>query len=286
MKVLVTGASGQLGYDVVKCLKERNIDCLGVGSADFDITSLEQTERFLMEYQPDAVIHCAAYTNVNKAEEETELCHKVNVVGPGNIAKVCKKLNAKMLHISTDYVFPGDGEQFYETYDATGPVSAYGKSKCEGELAVKAELEKYFIVRISWIFGKNGNNFVKTMLKLGMERPEVRVVCDQIGSPTYTVDLAERLCDIVETDKYGTYHVTNEGICSWAEFTEEIFRQAGLSAKVVRIPTSEYPTPAVRPLNSRLSKECLDRAGLKRLPDWKDGLRRYLEEINAKKSNA
>lgn len=281
MKVLVTGVKGQLGYDVVKCLQTRGIDCLGADIDDFDITDMEQTESFLMNYQPDAVIHCSAYTNVNKAEEELELCRRVNAVGPGNIAKVCKKLDAKMICISTDYVFPGSGEHFYEPEDEAGPVSAYGRTKYEGELAVKNELTKYFIVRISWAFGKNGNNFVKTMLKLGAERPEVRVVCDQIGSPTYTADLAVLLCDMVVTEKYGTYHATNEGICSWAEFTEEIFRQAGLGAKVVPVPTSEYPTPAVRPLNSRMSKDCLDKAGFARLPEWKDALHRYLKEIEA-----
>ncbi len=279
MKILVTGVHGQLGYDVVKCLRARGIECIGTGSADFDITDREQTEQFITGYQPDVVIHCAAYTNVNKAEEEQELCHRVNEVGPENIARVCKKLDAKMIHISTDYVFPGTGEQFYETDDATGPVSVYGKSKLAGELAVRKELEKYFIVRISWVFGKNGNNFVKTMLKLGEERPEVRVVCDQIGSPSYTVDLARLLCDMAESEQYGIYHASNEGICSWAEFTEEIFRQAGLPAKVVPIPTSEYPTPAARPLNSRMSKACLDRAGFARLPEWKDALGRYLEEL-------
>ncbi|MBQ9120365.1 MAG: dTDP-4-dehydrorhamnose reductase [Lachnospiraceae bacterium] len=279
MKVLVTGIKGQLGHDVVKCLQARGIECLGAGREEFDITDMAQTERFIKAYQPDAVIHCSAYTNVNKAEEEQELCYQVNAKGPENIARVCRALDAKLLHVSTDYVFPGTGEQFYETDDPTGPVSVYGKSKCEGEEAVRAAWDKHFIVRVSWIYGKNGNNFVKTMLKLGAERPEVRVVCDQIGSPTYTVDLAELLCDMIETEQYGTYHASNEGVCSWAEFTEEIFKLAGYSAKVTPIPTSEYPTPAARPLNSRMSKACLDRAGLKRLPDWKDALKRYLKEL-------
>lgn len=280
MKVLVTGVKGQLGYDVVNCLGDRGIECLGVDIEDFDITNAEQTEQFIVNYGPDAVIHCSAYTNVNKAEEEKELCLKVNGKGPENIAKAVKKLGAKMIYISTDYVFPGDGEAFYEPGDTTGPQSVYGSTKLAGERAVQSVLDKYFIVRISWVFGKNGNNFVKTMLKLGTERPEVRVVCDQIGSPTYTKDLAELLCDMVVTEKYGIYHATNEGVCSWAEFTEEIFRQANLPSKVIPIPTSEYPTPAKRPLNSRLSKACLDQAGFLRLPDWKDALRRYLEELD------
>ena len=191
----------------------------------------------------------------------------------------CEKIGAKMVYISTDYVFPGTGEQFYETDDPTGPLSVYGKTKLGGELAVRQLLQRYFIVRISWVFGKNGNNFVKTMLRLGKERDQVNVVCDQIGSPTYTADLAPLLCDMVMTEKYGIYHATNEGICSWADFAAEIFRQGGCRAKMHPIPSSEYPAKAARPCNSRMSKKSLDEAGFSRLPSWQDALTRYLKEI-------
>lgn len=278
MKILVTGVKGQLGYDVVKVLEERNIECLGVDIDDFDITDAKATSEYIRKYAPDAVIHCSAYTAVDKAEDELELCRKVNVDGPRNIAAVCKEIGAKMIYISTDYVFPGIGDKPYEADDPTGPLGAYGQTKLDGELAVKEILSRFFIVRISWVFGINGNNFVKTMLRLGKERKEINVVCDQIGSPTYTADLAPLLCDMVVTEKYGTYHATNEGYCSWAEFTEEIFKLAGYSTKVIPIPTSEYPTKAKRPLNSRMSKKSLDRAGFKRLPLWQDAVSRYVSQ--------
>lgn len=279
MKILVTGVKGQLGYDVIKVLQARNIECLGVDIEDFDITDAQATTAFITSYRPDAVIHCSAYTAVDKAEDNLELCKAVNGQGPRNIAAVCKEIDAKMVYISTDYVFPGIGEREYEVNDPTGPLGAYGHTKLDGELAVKGLLAKYFIVRISWVFGKNGNNFVKTMLRLGKEQREVNVVCDQIGSPTYTADLAPLLCDMVVTEKYGTYHAANEGFCSWAEFAKEIFRQAGHATKVNFIPTSEYPTRAKRPLNSRMSKRSLDKARFSRLPAWQDALKRYLKEI-------
>jgi len=278
MKILVTGVKGQLGYDVVKVLEERNIECLGVDIDDFDITDAKATSEYIRKYAPDAVIHCSAYTAVDKAEDELELCRKVNVDGPRNIAAVCKEIDAKMIYISTDYVFPGIGDKPYEADDPTGPLGAYGQTKLDGELAVKEILSRFFIVRISWVFGINGNNFVKTMLRLGKERKEINVVCDQIGSPTYTADLAPLLCNMVVTEKYGTYHATNEGYCSWAEFTEEIFKLAGYSTKVIPIPTSEYPTKAKRPLNSRMSKKSLDRAGFKKLPLWQDAVSRYVSQ--------
>jgi len=281
MKVLVTGVKGQLGYDVMKVLQTRNIDCLGTGREDFNITDFSAAAKVITDYHPDAVIHCAAYTAVDKAEDNPELCKAVNVDGTRNLAKACKAIDAKMVYISTDYVFPGTGDQAYEVGDATGPLGVYGETKLGGELAVKEQLSKYFIVRISWVFGKNGNNFVKTMLKLGQTHDEVSVVCDQIGSPTYTADLALLLCDMVMTEQYGTYHATNEGLCSWAEFTAEIFTQARYKTKVNAIPSSEYPTRAKRPLNSRLSKKSLDEAGFKRLPAWQDALKRYLQEIEA-----
>lgn len=279
MKILATGVGGQLGHDVIKVLKARGIECLGADIGDFDITVPEAVSEFIAGYGPDAVIHCSAYTAVDKAEDDAELCRKVNVEGPRNIAKICRKIGAKMLYLSTDYVFPGTGATAYEVDDPKGPQSVYGGTKLGGEEAVRELLKKYFIVRISWVFGKNGNNFVKTMLRIGKEHEEVRVVDDQIGSPTYTADLAPLLCDMIATEQYGTYHATNEGYCSWAEFAAEIFRQAGYPTKVIPIPTSAYPAKAKRPFNSRLSKKSLDEAGFARLPDWRDALRRYLEEL-------
>ncbi len=279
MKVLVTGASGQLGYDVCKVLQARGVEHRGVDIQDFDITDAAATQDYITEYHPDAVIHCSAWTAVDKAEDEMEKVRAVNAGGPRNIALVCREIGAKMLYISTDYVFPGTGEQFYEPDDPTGPLGVYGKTKLEGEQEVQELLDRYFIVRISWVFGLNGNNFVKTMLRLAETKTEVSVVCDQIGSPTYTADLAPLLCDMIVTDKYGIYHATNEGVCSWAEFAQEIFCLAGKDAKVNAIPTSEYPTRAVRPLNSRMSKDKLERMGFSRLPTWQDALARYLEEL-------
>lgn len=279
MKVLVTGVKGQLGYDVMKVLQARNMECLGADIEDFDITDAQTTAAFITNYHPDAVVHCSAYTAVDKAEDNPELCKAVNEQGTRNIVSACKEIDAKMIYISTDYVFHGTGDLEYEVNDPTNPLGTYGRTKLEGELVVKELLVKYFIVRISWAFGKNGNNFAKTMLRLGKERSEVSVVCDQIGSPTYTADLASLLCDMLLTEKYGIYHATNESFCSWAEFAQEIFKQIGYAAKVNAIPTSEYPTRAKRPLNSRMSKRSLDEAGFKRLPDWQDALRRYLEEI-------
>jgi dTDP-4-dehydrorhamnose reductase len=279
LKILVTGANGQLGYDAMKVLKARKIECMGVDINDFDITDEEVAFEYIVGYHPNAVIHCSAYTAVDKAEENEKLCRAVNADGTRNIAKACKKIDTKMVYISTDYVFPGTGEDAYEVDDPKGPLNVYGRTKLEGEEAVRELVNKHFIVRISWVFGKNGNNFVKTMLRLGREHNEINVVSDQIGSPTYTADLAPLLCDMVVTEKYGTYHATNEGYCSWAEFAQEIFKQAGYDTKVNFIPTSVYPTQAKRPFNSRLSKKSLDDAGFFRLPDWRDALRRYLKEI-------
>lgn len=278
MKILVTGVGGQLGYDVCKVLATRKIEHKGVDIVDFDITDPQATREYILAYRPDAVIHCSAWTAVDSAEDEPEKCRAVNVGGTRNIAAGCKEIGAKMLYISTDYVFPGSGARFYEPDDLTGPLGVYGQTKLEGELAVKELLEQYFILRTSWVFGKNGNNFVKTMLRLAEARAEINVVCDQVGSPTYTADLAPLLCDMIGTEQYGVYHVTNEGVCSWAEFAAEIFRLAGKNVRVNAIPTSEYPTRAVRPLNSRLCKDKLEEMGFYRLPHWKDALGRYLEE--------
>ena len=279
MRILVTGASGQLGYDVERELERRGIEHLGTSSRELDITDRAAVERLMAAYRPDAAIHCAAYTKVDLAEDEPERCWAVNADGTRNLAAACREIGAKMLYISTDYVFPGTGEQFRRTDDPVSPVNTYGRSKLAGELAVQSLLEKYFIVRISWVFGKNGNNFVKTMLRLAETKAELSVVCDQIGSPTYTADLAPLLCDMVQTERYGVYHATNEGTCAWSEFAEAIFELAGRQVVVHPIPTSAYPTRAARPLNSRMSKECLHSNGFQELPEWKNALARYLKEI-------
>ena len=279
MRILVTGASGQLGYDVERELERRGIEHLGTSSRELDITDREAVERLMAAYRPDAAIHCAAYTKVDLAEDEPERCWAVNADGTRNLAAACREIGAKMLYISTDYVFPGTGEQFRRTDDPVSPVNTYGRSKLAGELAVQSLLEKYFIVRISWVFGKNGNNFVKTMLRLAETKAELSVVCDQIGSPTYTADLAPLLCDMVQTERYGVYHATNEGTCAWSEFAEAIFELAGRQVVVHPIPTSAYPTRAARPLNSRMSKGCLHSNGFQELPEWKNALARYLKEI-------
>lgn len=280
MKVLVTGFNGQLGYDVIKELDSRAVECKGVDLQDFDITDREQTLSYIKEYEPDVVVHCAAYTAVDKAEDDEENCRKVNVEGSENLALACKELDAKMLYVSTDYVYGGNGDTPFETSDETDPKSVYGRTKLEGENAVRKHLDKYFVVRTSWVFGINGNNFVKTMLRLGAERDELNVVADQIGSPTYTPDLARLICDLIVTEKYGIYHGTNENYCSWAEFAAEIMRLGGRKAIVNPIPSSQYPARAQRPLNSRLSKTCLDEAGIDRLPTWQDALERYIGELN------
>ena len=278
MKVFVTGASGQLGHDVCLELERREIPFCAPTSKEMDITDREAVLHCMEEARPDAVIHCAAYTKVDLAEDEPERCWAVNADGTRNIAEVCRKLGSRMLYISTDYVFPGDGDRFYEPTDPVGPATVYGRSKLAGELAVQSMLTEYFIVRISWVFGKNGNNFVKTMLRLAETRSELNVVCDQIGSPTYTADLAPLLCDMVQTERYGIYHATNEGICSWAEFAQEVFAQAGKDVTVRPVTTAEYAAKAQRPLNSRLSKKSLQNAGLALLPGWQDAVRRFLME--------
>lgn len=279
MKVLVTGAKGQLGHDVVKELESRGLEVVGVGSAAMDIRDRGRVEAVITEAAPDAVIHCAAYTAVDAAEDDQEACRLVNAQGTRNIALACKKLDIKMLYISTDYVFSGTGERPWEPEDDCSPQSVYGRTKREGELAVEELLDKYFIVRIAWIFGANGGNFVKTMLKLGETHDTLRVVDDQYGSPTYTCDLAKLLVDMVQTEKYGVYHATNEGICSWYEFARAIFKEAVLPVKVLPVTTAEYGAKAPRPHNSRLSKEKLTENGFDRLPPWQDALHRYLQEI-------
>ena len=266
MKVFVTGVKGQLGYDVVKELEKRGMEAIGVDIDEMDITDAASVDKVIKEANPDAVIHCAAYTAVDAAEDNMELCRKVNADGPRNIAKVCKELDIKMIQISTDYVFEGLGERPWEPEDAADPQSVYGLTKYEGEVAVRETLDKYFIVRIAWVFGVNGKNFVKTMLNLGKTRDKLTVVCDQFGSPTYTYDLAKLLVDMVQTDKYGIYHATNEGFCNWYEFACEIFKQAGISVEVAPVTSDQYPAKAKRPFNSRMSKEKLTENGFDRLP--------------------
>lgn len=277
MKVLVTGANGQLGYDIIKELQRQNIECYGAIRNDCDLIDFKATEKFIISYMPDTVIHCAAYTAVDKAEDEQGLCYLVNASATENIAKICKKINAKMLYVSTDYVFDGTKDGFYEVDDIPNPINVYGKTKFLGEQAVQKILNKYFIVRISWVVGEHGNNFVKTMLKLGKQQKELNVVADQYGSPTYTADLAPLLIEMIKTDKYGIYHATNEGVCTWAEFAEEIFKIAGLDVKVKHITTLDYPTMAKRPMNSRLSKNSLNINGFKLLNNWQNALKSFLK---------
>lgn len=280
MKVLVTGVTGQLGYDVVQELQLRHIPVSGVSSAELPLTDAAAMRACVLRYRPDAIIHCAAYTAVDQAEDEKEKCMAVNATGTRELAKICAEIGAKMIYISTDYVFQGTGEEFYEVDAEKAPCNVYGASKLAGEQAVMEELERYFIVRISWVFGINGKNFIKTMLKLAETHDKLTVVDDQVGSPTYTRDLAVLLADMVQTDKYGVYHATNEGVCSWAEFATEIFRQAGEDVEVTPVPSSAYPTKATRPHNSRLSKAALDVAGLAHLPTWQDAIGRYLIELS------
>ena len=286
MKVLVTGIQGQLGYDVGKVLAARKIEYYAPTLKEMDITDCFAVLKILREYRPDAVIHCAAYTAVDKAEDEPEKCWTINVDGTRNLAEGCKEIGAKLLYVSTDYVFEGTGEQFYEVADPVNPQNVYGMTKLAGELVVKVLLKKYFIVRTSWVFGEHGNNFVKTMLRLAETKNEINVVCDQIGSPTYTADLAPLLCDMVQTEKYGVYHATNEGTCSWAEFAEEIFRLTEKNIQVKAVFTREYPTKAIRPLNSRMSKKKLSRTGFIHLPDSLEALKRYLKELGAKEKTS
>ncbi len=279
MKVLVTGTKGQLGYDVVNELTGRGIEAVGVDIEEMDITDADSVNRVIAQAAPDAVIHCAAYTAVDAAEDNVELCRRVNVDGTQNIANICKKLDIPMIYISTDYVFDGEGERPWEPDDERTPLNVYGQTKYEGELAVQNTLEKYFIVRIAWVFGVNGKNFVRTMLNLAKTHDHITVVNDQFGSPTYTYDLARLLVDMVLTDKYGIYHATNEGICTWYEFACEIFRQAGVKVEVEPVSAKQYQARAKRPSNSRMSKDKLEKNGFKRLPSWQDALGRYLKEI-------
>lgn len=277
MKVFVTGVRGQLGYDVVNELEKRGHTAIGVDIEELDITDAEAVDKMITEAAPDAVIHCAAWTAVDAAEDNEEKCRQVNAYGTENIAKVCKKLDCKMMYISTDYIFDGKGTRPWEPDDpVTTPLNVYGQTKYEGELAVRNNVEKFFIVRIAWVFGK-GKNFIKTMLNLAKTHDHLTVVNDQYGTPTYTYDLARLLVDMIETDKYGNHHATNEGgYITWYDFACEIFRQAGIDIEVEPVSSAQYAAKAKRPENSRMNKQKLVDNGFELLPDWKDALRRYL----------
>lgn len=279
MKLLVTGAAGQLGQDVIKVLKERGHKVFGVDIEDMDITNYSAVENVFTRIKPEGVIHCAAYTQVDLAEDNPELCKRINVEGTKNISIFCKKFDSKLIYISTDYVFSGEGEEPFRPEQETAPLNIYGLTKFQGEEMVKLYVETYFIVRISWVFGKHGKNFVKTMLQLGKEKKEVNAVEDQIGSPTYTADLANLLSDMIETEKYGVYHASNEGFCSWYEFAREIFKQKNLDVKVNPVKSSEFPAKAKRPHNSRLNKEKLTMNGFQTLPRWQSALSEFLNEL-------
>lgn len=276
--IIVTGALGQLGGDVCRILKEKNIPHKGIDKNDVDITSEKEVRSFFAENDFDVLIHCAAYTAVDKAEEEKELCYAINAKGTENLARICKEKNSAIIYVSTDYVFSGEGEKPFETDDIKFPLSVYGKSKYEGEKAVISLCEKYFIVRTSWVFGEQDRNFIATMLRLSETRKEVNVVCDQVGSPTYSADLALLLTEMAQSEKYGVYHGTNEGFCSWYELAKKVFEYKNIPMKVNPVTSEEYITPAKRPKNSRMSKRALAESGFSLLPCWEDAVERYLDK--------
>lgn len=284
MKVFVTGASGQVGHDICALLQERGVDHKGTSSQNLDIRDPEAVARELIQYAPDVVVHCAAWTQVDLAQEHTAEVMAINVQGTQHIAAICRRLGCKLVYLSTDYVFSGEKDGAYQTDDVPDPLNVYGQSKLGGERAVTEGLSRYFIVRTSWAFGAHGTNFVESMLKLSKTKHEIAVVCDQIGSPTYTKDLAQIICDMMVTEQYGIYHITNEGDCSWAQFAEEIFRQSRLPVRVLTIRAAEYGAKAPRPQNSVLEKSDLDRAGFPRLPTWQDALNRYLTDREKRSS--
>lgn len=281
MKILVTGYKGQLGYDVVNEATSRGIEAIGVDIDEMDITNQEQVNEVIRSGNYDAVVHCAAWTAVDKAEEPElfETVKKVNATGTKYIADVCEELDIPMMYFSTDYVFDGEGTTPWNEYDERHPLNVYGLTKAQGEEFVE-KLTKHFIIRIAWVFGKNGNNFIKTMLRLGKERGAVSVVNDQVGNPTYTYDLSKLVVDMIQTDKYGKYHATNSGdFISWYDFACEIFKQAGMDVKVTPVDSNQFPAKAKRPKNSRMNQTELDKNGFNRLPAWQDALGRYLKEI-------
>jgi dTDP-4-dehydrorhamnose reductase len=280
MKVVVTGAAGQLGQDVMRELARKNHQAFGTERTQLDITNEVDVTAYITEVKPDVILHCAAYTNVDAAEENEDVAYQINAAGTEYLAKAAKLNGAKMLYISTDYVFDGTATEPYEVDEPTKPLGAYGRTKLAGEQLLQKHLDEFFIVRTAWVFGIYGNNFVKTMIRLGKERGEVGVVHDQVGSPTYTVDLAQFMVELMGTDKYGIYHATNSGICSWYEFAVEIFKQAELDVKVNPLTSDQFPRPAARPNYSVLSKKMIEKQGLKPLRDWKEALAAYLTESN------
>ena len=287
MKILVTGAKGQLGHDIMNEIEKRGYQGYGVDVAEMDITNAEIVRKVIDETNVDVVIHCAAWTAVDLAEEaeNMDIVRNINVTGTENIAKVCSEFNKKMIYISTDYVFDGKGTNAWQPDDERNPINIYGQTKYEGELAVEKYIDEFFIVRIAWVFGVNGKNFIKTMLELGKKHDKLSVVNDQVGTPTYTYDLSKTLVDMARSDKYGKYHVTNEGLCTWYDFACEIFRQASeinpiySEVEVSPVTSDAYPTKAKRPSNSRMSKEKLLQKGFEKLPAWEDALARYLKEV-------
>ena len=288
MRYLITGYKGQLGYDLARELDKRGIkDYLAVDIDEMDITKKAQVNKVIKDYNPDVIIHCAAWTAVDKAEDMSDIVRIINVVGTKNIVDAAMDVDATVIYMSTDYVFDGTKEGYYNEEDAPNPKSIYGQTKYDGEEEVRRN-KKHFITRISWVFGINGNNFIKTMIKLSENHKELNVVDDQVGSPTYTVDLAKTLIDMSETDKYGTYHINNDGYCSWAEFAEYIFKSNDIDVKVNHVSTEEYiamtnAKQAYRPKNSKLSKEKLINAGFEMLPSWEDATDRYCEELKEAK---
>lgn len=288
MKVLITGVKGQLGFDVVQECLHRGLNPIGIDKDDVDLTDFEAVTKKIGALDFDALIHCAAYTAVDKAEDDTVLCNLVNITGTLNLAKICKEKDVKMLYVSTDYVFSGEGSEPFKEYDVKNPQNVYGSSKSLGEDVCLNLLNKCYITRISWAFGVNGQNFVNTMVRLAQERDTLNVVNDQFGSPTFTADAAKTMVDLILSEKYGIYHVTNQGYCTWFDFASKIIEFTGLSTKVIPVDSSSFPTKAKRPQNSRLSFNNLIENDLSLLPKWEDALYRYMNEkgfLNIKKSN-
>ncbi len=285
MRVLVTGVNGQLGFDVIRRLQLREQECLGVDIQDFSLTDEAAVMAAVRNYNPDVIVHCAAYTGVDKAESQPEICCAVNGVGTLYLVRAALAINAALVYISTDYVFPGTGSEPWKIDDTPSPCNVYGLSKLQGEDAVRALMTRFFVVRSSWIYGIHGHNFVRTMLRLGAEKPELRVVDDQIGSPTYSWDLARVICDLISTERFGIYHVRNEGFLSWADFAAMIMDKAGLGCRIIPVPSSQYPTAARRPLNSRLDGSALTARGFAPMPPVEDALNRYLAELNEAKES-
>ena len=278
--ILVTGATGQLGSDIVKELVSKDIPVIGVGSKELDITDESAVNDFFALHKISHVIHCAAYTKVDAAEDEKDLNYNINVIGTHNLVSQCQKYNIPLTYFSTDYVFGGEGNIPFKEDDKINPLCEYAKAKFKGEEEVK-KLNNYFIIRISWVFGKNGKNFVKTMLNLAESKNELKIVSDQIGSPTYTVDVAREVVEMIKTNKYGIYHMTNEGFVSWSDFAREIFKLKNINVNVIDISTKDYAAKASRPLNSRLDKSKLYANGFSKMPTWQDALKRYLIEIDS-----